>query len=462
MRKKLTVLFSILLLSGCSVAPKLEMPETPLPSTESNVSIDTAWWERYGDPVLDGLIDEALKNNGNLQLAAANVAQARAALGLAKAQRYPNLAANASAASISASEESFGGTGAEYDNYAVSGVLSYEVDLFGRLKDAKNVAAQSLLAMEADRETLKLSIAASVAESYFALLTQNRNLEAAETLLIAKKEGFALRKKQYEKGAIPELLLRQAEADLNGVQAQFEQFSRSRDAAANALSILCGRSPKAIVEERISGEAALPAIERLPAAMPSDLISRRPDILAAEARLKAANYSVGSARAAYFPTLSLTGSTGFQSQELGDLMNSGAATTQLSAGVSVPIFSFGRIGAQVESAKAGKEAALVAYINTLQRAFGEVHDALNRRALAEERLTSVSAQLSALERVLDLTERKYEAGYSDYLAVIDAQSAYLGIQNAYYGAQLELLASEITLIKALGGGWQKPEKRSSD
>ena len=181
--------------------------------------------------------------------------------------------------------------------------------------------------------------------------------------------------------------------------------------------------------------------------------------MAAEARLKAANYSVGSARAAYFPTLSLTGSTGFQSQELGNLMSTGAATTQLSAGVNVPIFSFGRIGAQVESAKAGKEAALVAYQNTLKRAFGEVHDALNRRDLAAERLVSVSAQLSALERVLNLTEHKYEAGYTDYLAVIDAQSAYLGAQNAYNGAQLELLASEITLIKALGGGWHKPKER---
>lgn len=461
MRRFLPFVVGAFLLTGCSLAPKYETPELEAPDLkENNVSIRSDWYKEFNDPVLNSLVEEALVNNYDLLLAASNISQARAALGLAKADQYPTIAASGSVSKTTMEKDvpnNPTGKKLTTDSYSVSGVASYELDLWGKFRNSKKAALSNLLAMELTRETIRLSITAAVSESYFSLLMLEKNLKDINTLQRSKEESFKLRKKQYEVGAIEELLFTRIEADLHGTQAQLEQFTRSRDAAATALAVLVGKSPKEIVENVIDSSAELPDITISTKELPSDLIARRPDILGAEQGIKAANYNIGAARAAYFPTINLTGMMGYQSSEFGDLMKSGSGVTQLSGGVSVPLFTFGRIGAVVEMQKAGKEAAIVRYQQTIQRAFAEAYDAINRNDAAVSRVQSVTAQKNSLERALDLTRKKYEVGYLDYMEVVDAESAYLGASMNENGAKLERVNAMVNLYKALGGGWEAPE-----
>lgn len=455
MRKFLPLVVVALFVGGCSLAPKLEVPEAPK-LEENNVTINSDWYKEFKDEKLNALVEEALANNHDLLLAVSSVAQARAALGLAKAQSYPMISANAAASKTTVGENNHpSGKQTTTDSYSVSGVASYEVDLWGKFANAKKSALASLVAMELTKETVRLAIIAGVSESYFALVMLEENLEAVKSLQRAKQEGYNLRKKQYEVGAIGELLFMQIEADLYGTQAQLDQLTRQRDSAATALAVLVGRAPQDILDGTVERSENLPNVEIVASELPSDLIARRPDIQASESQLRAANYNIGSARAAYFPSISLTGMMGFQSNELGDLMKSGSATTQISGGVSVPIFDFGRIGANVESAKAGKESALIRYRQSLQKAFAEAYDAISRKDMAFERATSVTAQKTALERALELTRKKYEIGYVDYMAVIDAEGAFLNASMNENGAKFEKISSSINLFKALGGGWNQ-------
>ncbi len=445
------------LLTGCSMAPALEPPRMDLPQGEANLTIDRHWWAHYNDKQLDALMQEAFTHNLDLQLAAANVAQARAALGLASAQRYPRLDATASASHTEGSRESFAGTGASYENYAVSGVLSYELDLFGRLRDTKSAAQSTLLAMEANRQALQLSLGASVAESYFSLLVLSHNLQALDRLIEAKEQGVAIRREQHRHGTLSALKLHRIEADLHQSRAQRHQLKRQKEATLNALALLSGQSPQQIAHSKWRVDGPLPEITALAAQLPSDLLHRRPDVMAAEKQLEAANYQIGAARAAWFPSLNLTTSAGYQSQALNNLMSSGAATTQVGAAMTVPIFDFGRIRAGVAAAEAGQQAALIGYLKSVQQAFSEVHDGLQRYEQAAQSLKSLQAQRSELQKALELTEHHYTLGSLDYTAVIEAKGAYLGALSAQNSATGELLAAQVQLYKALGGGWQRPD-----
>jgi multidrug efflux system outer membrane protein len=455
MRKIITLAIVAATIAGCSLAPRYETPQTLLPSSEANATISKTWWKQFNDPALDRLMDEALENNMDVMLAVANIAKARAALGMANAQLYPSLNA---AANASRSETKASGSWIDSESYSLNGVLSYELDLWGRLRDAKQAALSSLLAMEATKDAAFLSLSASVAESYFALLTLERNIDSVQNLLDFKKAGYVMRKRQYAAGAISELVFARVEADISGTTAQLEELLYRREAAATALAVLIGRSPKAIVEDRILLAKTAPNVTISTINLPSDLIGRRPDIKAAEESLKAANYAIGQARAAYFPSISLTGSAGYQSSELGDLMKSGSAVTQISGGVSVPIFDFGRIGANVDAAKADKDRAIIGYRQSVQKAFAEAHSALIRRDLSSRRLSNAKAQSDALERAMQLTRRQYEAGYMDYIEVIDAEGLFLNAKINENDTRLENLSAIVNLFKALGGGWEAKPK----
>lgn len=451
-----------LLLVGCSLAPRYEKPTIETPDqNENNITIRSDWYKEFKDPMLDRLVERALENNLDLLSAANNIARARASLDLASAAQYPTIAASGTVSQSTIGKKvptNPTGKNRTVDSYSVSGVVSYELDLWGKFSNAKKSALASLMAMELTKETIRLSIVAGVSESYFSLVMLEQNVNELTNLYRYKQESFALRKKQYEIGAIDELIFAQIEADLYGVQAQLEQMKRSKDAAATALAVMVGGTPKMIVEDLIDSSAELPQMEVLTVSLPSDLINRRPDVLGAEYAIKAANYNIGAARAAYFPSISLTGAAGFQSDSFGELMKSGHATTQLSGGISVPLFTFGRIGAQVDAAKAGKDGAILRYRHTVQRAFAEAYDAIKRNDRAMNRSSSLSAQKKSLEKALDLVRKKYDVGYVDYMAVVDAESAFIGAIIGENGAKLERINAMVNLYKALGGGWQEVEK----
>jgi multidrug efflux system outer membrane protein len=452
MRSYLIVL--ALIFGGCSLAPNYETPKNELPKTkDSNLQIDKTWWEGFGDDKLNAIVSEALEYNYDLAIAVGNVAQARAALGLAESQGYPNFMIGGEGKRTWIRNPADDSKFIHSNEYALSGALSYEIDLWSRLRDASKSAFSQLIAMEATQETIRLSLVSGAVESYYSLLALEYSQRDVEEMLRGKERAYQLRRSQANAGALADLVLNQVAASLNGTRAQLIDIKRQKDAAKNAFAVLLGRSPKSIVEGDVKINERFP-LKALPSAyLPSDLLLRRPDIKAAEESLKATNYSIGAARAQYLPSISLTGAAGFQSVELGDLFDKPSQFGQVSAGINLPIFSFGRIGAQVDAAKAAKDVAIARYQKSVAQAFSEVKDALSRREQAAERLDRLREQTKYLRAALKLTVEQYDAGYRDYITVIDAETDLLSAQINLNAAQAENIAAQVELFKALGGGW---------
>ncbi|MDR3162745.1 MAG: TolC family protein [Helicobacteraceae bacterium] len=458
--RNLSILLAIVFFfGGCSLTPSYVAPANDLPeSAGGDLSIGDSWWEGFNDPDLNEIVKEALERNHDLAIAAGNVARARAALGLAKAQQYPNFAVSGEGARTWVRDSLDSSKFINADSFALSGTLSFEVDLWSRLSDSKKSAFSQLLAMQATRETIRLSLIGGAIEGYYSLLALTCNERDIEEMLQGKEQAYALRKSQAEAGALTELILSQVAANLNGTRAQLIDIKRQKEAAENAFAVLLGRTPKAIFEGKTKLSDRFPS-RMLPSAnLPSDLILRRPDIQAAEEELKAANYSIGAARAQYLPSISLTGAAGFQSAELGDLFNQESQSARAGIGINLPIFSFGRIGAQVDSAKAAKEIAISQYQKSVATAFSEVKDALSRKEQAAARLKQLKEQTTYLRKALKLTREQYEAGYNDYIAVIDAETDLLTAQINLNGAEAENIAAQVQLYKALGGGYKAEAK----
>lgn len=455
-----------LLLGGCSFAPEMQTPNSELPQNfespeQTGKSVSLTWWKAFNDPVLDALIDEALGHNSDLLLAASNVASARAALGIESASLYPQLNASAGLTQTNTSETTYGSYGdVTYDSYSASAVLSYEIDLWGKLRNARNAAESTLMAQEANRAAVRLALVAGVAESYFALVTMEQNVRVTKQALVSREETYAFRKKQYERGVVSELVLRQIEADLAGTRAQYAALQQQRALASTALAILVGRTPKAVIEGSFTLASTLPEAVEIPAVLPSDLMTRRPDIKAALAALESANFTIGSAKAAYFPSFSLTGSAGYASQTGGDLFDSASGIWGTGVAMNLSIFDFGRIRANIERAKVAKEASITQYDQVVRKAFGEVADALNKQRYGKAQLSALEAQVEALKQALHLAQKKFDAGYSDYLEVLDAQRSLLGAETARNTARQGVLSASISMYKALGGGWSEADLKS--
>ena len=454
MIKIFTTFCALLLLAGCSLAPKLELPAPETPQAEENLTIAKDWWKDFGDNNLNALVDEALEHNFDLLIAASNVAEARAALGLAESQQYPTLGVAGEGSRAWSRNPADTSSIIENDSYRLTGVLSYEVDLWGKMRDNKKAALSALLAMEATQDAVRISLAAGVVESYYSLLAVEQNIISVKTMLESKEESYAIRKWQAEQGALSELLLNQVTADLIGAKVQLVALERQKTAAATALAVLVGRTPKAIFEQVIATDQHFPLASLEGKQLPSDLVLRRADIKAAEESLRAANYSIGAARSAYFPSFTLTGAAGYQSSELGDLIKKPSEIATAGVGINLPLLTFGQIGANVDAAKARKEAAVVRYEQSISKAFSEVYDALLRQEQAVSRRDMLTQQAAALKTVLELTRIQYDAGLNVYTDVIDAEADYLNAKMGLVGAEFENVSAQVGLYKALGGGWE--------
>lgn len=448
------------LVGGCSMAPDLQVPAQELPAAaeESNATtaaIDIRWWQQFDDARLDGLIDEALKNSDDLKLAASNVALARAALGFSQADRYPTLDADASAYRQKTSNESLSPfSGVIYNTFGIGATAGYEFDFWGKYKDAEAAARAQLLATKADRETVRISLVSSVAELYVNLVALNLQIGVTEQSVKAFKESYEYRQRQFRFGAINELTVEQSHTLYANAKLALEALREAKTTSESALAVLIGRSPKALFEERLATETALPAAITIPSGITSRLLEQRPDIRAAQERLKAANASIGVARSAYFPSISLTGTVGLQSIELGNLMQSSAKTWGFGPALNVPVFDFGRIASNVESAEVQKESAVIDYAKTVKGAFKEVYDALHKIEYTKTKLAAQQEGAEAYEKVMTLSQQRFDTGYGDYLDVLVAKRGLLDAQLNLIALNAELLANQITLYKALGGGWK--------
>lgn len=447
-----------LLIGGCSLSPKYEQPKANLPQDfgveYSNETISQTWWKDFGDEYLNGIVEEALKNNYDLAVAMERVSQARSSWGYARSDRYPSLSAQGEATRNKKNPKQ--GEFDNYNNFSLSGILSFELDLWGRARDADRSAYATLLASKANRDTIRLSLIANVVESYFGVLTLNNQVQISQNTLLSREESYQYRKKEFEAGKISEIDMQQARSEMASVRAQLQSLLMERNAAQTALMILLGRDPQGIFNVALPMESQmLPKAPKVPVGLPSTLLEKRPDIEAAEQNFKAANFSIGVARAAYFPTISLTGLIGYASPELNELFSNSTSTWNYGGNFVSNVIDFGRTSSNVELTKSQYREMLLNYGQTLRQAFGEVRDSLYNHSMSFERLNSLNEQVEALRRTLVLAELRYREGYTNYLEVLTTQSNLFAAELTQQSANLENLSSVINIYKAFGGGWDK-------
>ena len=466
MRKLLALGFA-LLLAGCTgLSPNYTKPAVDLPAgwrdapADGVQARDVRWWKVYGDPVLDHLIDEALAHNANLMLAIARVDEARAALSVTSADQQPQISADVSHSRTRVSQRSPvsipPGVDPEFNSTRATVGVSYEIDLWGRLRNATFAARADLLATEAARETVLITLTSDVAQAYFALRAFDGQLAATRRSLAARREALGMQKRRFEVGDISEFDYRQLEADVAAARAQLPVLELQRAQQENALAVLLGKSPRAIyageLEAGSDPEGQTAAIV-VPTGLPSGLLLRRPDLVQAEQTLIAANARVAVARAAYFPTLSLTGYLGSESVALSDLFTGPAGIWRAALAAGQPIYTGGRIDAQVQAAGARERQALAQYQLAIQNAFRDVRDALVAQAKARERLEAESERVTALRTALRFARLRYQNGMTSQLDVLDAERNLLAAEQNRIDALRSQRAAIADLFKALGGVW---------
>ena len=452
---------SMLVLAGCAVKPDYQRPAVELPAAWKESAVgraqDGRWWSVYEDSSLNALIEESLKNNTNLAIAVARVDEARALVRQSEAAFFPSVDANLSR-SRSLSSAATGllppGIERERDNYRATLNVAYEVDLWGRLRVTTQAAKADLLASEAARETVRITLAADVAKGWFALRALDAQVEATRRALALREDGLTLQRKRFDGGVISEYDYRQLEAEAAAARAQLPPLERDREIQEAALAVLLGRTPREILQTAISRTeqqqiALIPAV--VPSGLPSELLLRRPDLVEAEQRLIAANARVAVARSAMFPSIQLTGFLGSEAQALGALFSGPAGIWQLAAALAAPIFAGGRLEAQIAGAEAREQQALAGYQGAIQNAFREVRAALAAQRRAMEAFEAESARAAALETTLRLARLRYDNGLVSQLELIDAQRNLLAAQIARQEALRAQRAAVADLFKALGG-----------
>ena len=450
-----------LLLGGCSFIPRYERPPAPVapayapeltpagaPGVAAAAGIE--WQRFFADPRLRRLIELSLQNNRDLRVAVLTIEQARAAYRIRRADLFPSVGAGATA------QRQPGSGGDLVNSYAVGlQVTGYELDFFGRVRSLSQAALSQYLATEEARKTAQIALVAGVATTYLGLLADDELLRVTRETLQTREDSFRLTKLRFDNGASSEIDLRQAEQLLETAKAALAQTQRQRLLDENALTLLVGQPLPADLPAPLP-LAAQQGVTDLPAGLPSDLLTRRPDVLAAEQQLLAANANIGAARAAFFPRIALTASAGTASTELSSLFKGGTWAVTGTASLLQPIFDAGRNQANLEVAKVGKDIAIAQYEKAIQTAFREVSDSLAGRATLGEQLRAQTAVANAAQAGFKLADLRYRNGVASYFDVLDAQRTLFAAQQATVQVQAAQVQNLVTLYKVLGGGWSEP------
>ncbi len=459
------ILISLLALSGCVTLPPMKQIKPDLPTawpTESgqvaeNVAAD--WWKTYHDPVLDALMAEALAHNRDLAMAAARIEEVRANLGLADADRYPEVGidGNVGRSRVTGKGNMPAGTQLVNNNFKLNLRAAWEIDLWGRYREASAAARADLLATEFARHGIQSSLTSAVAQSYFGLAALDANLKLAQDTLANRREAVKLQRLRFEGGVSSELLMRQAEAEAASIEVSLAQLAQQVRQQELALAVLLGRDPRALMQDSVARGAGLfqlalpPAI---PAGLPSELLLRRPDLRQAEQKLLSSQARIREAGAAIYPNLSLTANLGSESKALSDLFSGPASIWGLAAGISQTIFNAGRTEAAVNAAGARQDQALIAYEQAVQTAFKEVLDALISHRQARETGVAEADRTKALKRAAELADLRFQNGVSNYLEVLDARRNLFQAEQGSIEARYTQLVATANLFKAMGGGWE--------
>ncbi len=458
----LATLTALLTLTGCSFIPTYERPAAPVaaafgPGLASAATGDGAglaaadleWQAFFTDARLKRLIALSLQNNRDLRVAVLAIEQTRAQLQVRRADELPTLNAGITGTRGPAS------SGAITSTYSAGlSVTAYELDFFGRVRALSQAAQAQLLGSEEARKTVQISLIASVANTYLSLLANDELLRVAREALATRQESLRLTQLKFDNDAASRLDLSQAQSLLEGAKVALAQSTRQRAQDENALVLLLGQPLPADLPEGLplGSQTLLPEV---PAGVPSELLTRRPDIRQAEQVLLANNANIGAARAAFFPRITLTGSAGVVSNDLDTLFSNGTTAWTFVPQLLLPIFDYGRNQANLESAKLARDIAVAQYEKAIQTGFREVADALAGRATLGEQLRAQNAQLAAEQSRMQLIDLRFKHGASNAFDVLDAQRSLFATQQAAVQVQVQQAQNLVTLYKVLGGGWKQ-------
>lgn len=461
MHKVLALFLSAIFLPG-DVAAQQSQPKPPDTfraevSTDRNSIGDLKWFEVFKDPELQRLIRTAMVQNYDLRTAASRINAARANLGLARSDQFPQFEASSDLTTTRTSQNGQlaipGQTGRRrsFGNVLLN-LLTFEIDIWGRLRNQTKAARADLRASEEDRKAVMTIVVADVAAGYFNLLELDSQLDIAKRTLATRENSLRLIKARQEGGLATILDVRQAEELVYLASQTIPDTERAIEQTENQISLLLGNNPGPITRGKaLAQQEELPAV---PAGLPSSLLERRPDIRTAEESLAAQRALVSAARAAYFPRISLTGLLGFQSNQLSSLFNGPSRAWSLIPQVTQPIFTGGRLRSNVKFAKAEQELALIAYQQTIQNAFREVSDALVQYRKVKEIRIQQELLVTTLRDRARLAYLRYEGGVDTLLNALDADRELFDAELNLTQTKRDELVSVVQLYKALGGGWQ--------
>jgi multidrug efflux system outer membrane protein len=451
---------ALLILTGCmTVGPDYKRPaiDTPVAwrfeEKEIRDLANTAWWQQFNDPVLNGLVGTALEQNKDLLIATARIEEFFGRYFSTRGDQFPSAGGNADALRQRLSEKGFSrfdGKDNPYNQYEAFLNAGWEIDFWGKFRRATEAARAEMIGTEEGRRTVVLTLVSAVAAAYVDIRSLDKQLEITQRTADSRKGTLELFQLRFQNGIISEVDLSQAESEYEDALARLPDIERAIGQTENALSVLLGRNPGPIPRGLPLDALILPAV---PAGVPSELLERRPDILRAEQTLIAANARIGVAKSLYFPTISLTGAFGTTSTDLSSLFTASSRAWSYGVPVSVPLFTAGRIGGEVKAAEATEKQAVLSYQQAIQNAFREVDDALLDRGKSGQRLDALSRQLKALNNYARLARMRYDEGYTSYLEVLDAERSLFNVELAHTTGQNVLFRSMINIYKSMGGGW---------
>jgi multidrug efflux system outer membrane protein len=456
MRKIATATLLSLLLSGCMMGPDYFRPtvDTPLAWRVSDQDAkdlaNTAWWEQFNDPVLNDLIATALRENKDLMIASARIEEYAGRYGITRAELFPQVGLGYG---VAKQKNTLPGTTEKgiYNTYDTLLSASWEIDLWGKIRRQSEAARAQIVASENGKQGVILSLVSSVAGAYVNLRDLDRQLEISLITAKARGASYKIFQDRYAGGVISLLELSQNKSQYDEALARIPAFEKAIAQQENALSVLLGRNPGPIARGKTIDELIIPGI---PEGLPSSLLERRPDIREAEQNLIAANALIGAAKAAYYPSISLTGLAGVASTGLSNLFSGASHIWQYSAAVNLPVFTGGGLAGQLQVAEAQQQQALFTYQKAIQNGFREVNDALIDQDRTRVQLATQRLQVESLSLYTDTARLRYDNGYTSYIEVLDAERSLFNAQLNYTQTQQTQFQAMINLYKAMGGGWE--------
>ncbi len=462
---RLSAVFMAVLLAGCSLAPDYQRPDAPIPGSypgQNGVAqasaADLGWEQFFHEPRLKALISLALENNRDMRIAVKRVDEARAQYGITRSDQFPQIGATAQeqAQRMPPNMRMAGPDSPAVTRSFTSGIgiTDFELDFFGKQRNLSEAAFQSYLATVEGRKTAQINLIGQLATAYYNLRAAQQQNELVAKTLKSRQATYDLVQTRFRGGVASALDVNQAKTSLDAARATSAELDRSEQQARNAMQLIIGAPLPANLPppSPFAGDVLM---AKIPAGLPSDLLTRRPDIIAAEHDLLAANANIGAARAAFFPSISLTGLIGTASPTLGSLFAGGQGSWTFSPAISLPIFTAGRLRNNLELTEVRKDIAVAQYEKTIQTAFREVADALAGEATYGTQLQALREQQKSAYESLNLADLRYKNGIDSFLQVQTAQINLFTVQQSFVQAGLGSLLNRVELYKALGGGWTR-------